>query len=142
MVISRNYRFIILSSFFQKNVLAKNSGRQWLILKYQEGGLNTSQLLILSILLPFEKLLFPFAYVLFDTKSEAAYNEVFTTFTLLPILQIEGSPVEKPKFISTDFEMGLLNSIKEVFGPKYLIGCFFHYSQALWKKANEMKLRK
>lgn len=58
MIINRGHKFIIFSSYFQKNVLSKNSNCQWIIDGFFKVPRGWTQLLVLSIVLPFEKLSF------------------------------------------------------------------------------------
>jgi len=88
----------------------------------------------------FREIVIPFAYVLVDSKLEGVYEEIFET--LLKDINIDGAKFQLPKIVSLDFEQGLINAVRSILKPMQLIGCFFHYSQALWRKANEMKLRK
>jgi len=39
-----------------------------------------------------------------------------------------------------DFEKGLRNALNMVFPEAEIIGCFFHYTKALWKKAAKLGL--
>ena len=55
---------------------------------------------------------------------------------------MEEKAVQLPLVVSLDFEAALINSVQTVHKPESVIGCFFHYSQAFWRKANDMKLRK
>jgi hypothetical protein len=43
----------------------------------------------------------------------------------------------KPKVFSTDFEFGISNAAKAVFSESDLLGCQFHYTDALNRKASD-----
>lgn len=47
-----------------------------------------------------------------------------------------------PDFVSTDFELALLNSINIVFPKAIVIPCYFHFTKALWENAARRGLRK
>ena len=42
-----------------------------------------------------------------------------------------------PKFITTDFEVALMKSSKEIFPEASLVPCFFHFAKALWMNAGK-----
>lgn len=64
-------------------------------------------------------------------KSQAAYSHLFKT--------IQKSWNLQPAFITTDFEKGLRNALKQQYPAAELIGCWFHFSQALLRKAKKIK---
>jgi len=115
------------------NILDKNNKCQWLIDGFWKAPTNWQQLLILSIVLPKEKMLFPFCCVLADSKSEELYNEIFIYIMNLLKRQISAKHFEN-LIVNIDFEPGLIQSVKNVLKPKRIIGCFFHFSQCLWEK--------
>ena len=47
-----------------------------------------------------------------------------------------------PKYVMTDFEKGLQNSIALSFPTSKSLGCEFHFVKALWKKAGKLGLKK
>lgn len=114
---------------------------QWLIDGFWKTPNNWEQLLILSIVLSKETILFPFCYILCDSKSEAFYNEVLQNVMSLLKQQISPKFLEN-LIVNCDFEQGLINSVQNIIKPKRIIGCFFHFSQCLWRRANELSLRK
>lgn len=64
-------------------------------------------------------------------KSQAAYTHLFQT--------IEKSFSLRPIFISTDYEKGLRNALNNQYPAAELVGCWFHYSQAILRKAKKIK---
>lgn len=74
--------------------------------------------------------MFPLFFVLMTKKSQAAYTHLFKT--------IEKSWSLRPTSISTDFEKGLRNALKNQYPTAELIGCWFHYAQALLRKAKKI----
>ena len=67
-------------------------------------------------------------------------GDIYTKFYNILIENYKFSP----KFISCDFGLGNLKGFKNVYGDSgtKIITCFFHLSQAWWKKANSLGLRK
>ena len=64
-------------------------------------------------------------------KTRVLYDGVFEFLkTLVPDLKTE-------RFVS-DFEVGLQRSLNHVFPDSVIQGCYFHYSQAIWRKANKI----
>jgi len=47
-----------------------------------------------------------------------------------------------PDFITSDFELALLNSISVIFPESTVMPCFFHFTKALWENAAKRGLRK
>jgi hypothetical protein len=46
----------------------------------------------------------------------------------------------RPSTITADFELALVQSIKEQFSDAKIVGCLFHYKQALRRKLKELKI--
>jgi hypothetical protein len=71
----------------------------------------------------------PGIYILMESKDEAAYKFIFN-------LIIEWIGIDDlPKFVTCDFEQALLNSVLKIFPPAtQLVGCFYHFKQALRRK--------
>lgn len=66
-------------------------------------------------------------YVLLPDKKEATYNKMFQALKFLKFDLC-------PKSFTTDFEKAAMNSIKNEFPSTEIHGCFFHFSQAVWRK--------
>uniref|UniRef100_A0A2S2PLB3 RING-type domain-containing protein n=1 Tax=Schizaphis graminum TaxID=13262 RepID=A0A2S2PLB3_SCHGA len=74
---------------------------------------------------------FPIAFALMSRKTVKAYDSLFKR-----LLEIE--PQWKPKTIIVDFERAVQMSIKTIFRNTNIRGCWFHSSQALWRKVGEL----
>lgn len=75
---------------------------------------------------------FPLAYVFMCDKKESSYAKVFSKLkTLLTTLN--------PKYIITDFERALINSVVSEFPAAISNGCIFHFGQAIWKRIQALK---
>lgn len=70
-------------------------------------------------------------YILLSNKSETTYVQAFET--LKNLLEI------KVKYVVTDFELGLFNSIENVFKCR-INGCLFHLGQSIYRKVQKMGL--
>jgi len=69
----------------------------------------------------------PLAYVLLPDKKEVTYNKMFQALKSLKFDLC-------PKSFTTDFEKAAMNSIKNEFPSTEIHGCFFHFSQVVWRK--------
>ncbi|XP_066596630.1 uncharacterized protein [Prorops nasuta] len=78
---------------------------------------------------------FPFIWVLMNNKSASTYTNLFSYLksNVLP-------PSFKPNYVHCDFELALHNSLKSVFSECNIIGCYFHYVQAVRKMAKKLKI--
>lgn len=74
----------------------------------------------------------PFMYILMSRKTEASYTHLFRHINKNIFSLDCGS-------FTTDFERGLRNALRAVFGPEVcLVGCWFHYCQAIRRKASKI----
>jgi len=64
-------------------------------------------------------------------KTEQAYNALF-----MYIKAIE--PTWQPQTIMMDFERASINAIRSQFPRTRIVGCWFHSSQSLWQKIQEL----
>lgn len=77
----------------------------------------------------------PLAYALLPDKKGKTYKRLFDMMKCrLPDWQ--------PDQFHLDFEMAIINAISEIFPSTTILGCFFHFAQALKKKAKELNLLK
>ena len=77
----------------------------------------------------------PVAYALLSDKSTDTYEVLFH------LLKAQ-VPDWTPETFKTDFEIAVMNAIVVVFPKVITKGCYFHYSQAVWKKGKELQLTK
>jgi hypothetical protein len=70
----------------------------------------------------------PCAYSLLTSKNEWMYLRLFHEI----LMQLDY--VWEPESIVCDFELGLINAIKQEFPTSTLTGCYFHWKQALHRK--------
>lgn len=69
-----------------------------------------------------------------ESKSTRSYKQVFT--------YIEDNLLKlKPETIHSDYEAGLLKALKILYPSSKLVGCWFHYCQAIRRKLGRNKGR-
>jgi hypothetical protein len=77
----------------------------------------------------------PLVYALMNKKSTEAYTALFSIVKS----QI---PEWKPHTFQSDFEAAAMGAFKKVFKLTSIKGCYFHFTQAIWKKGGELGLNK
>lgn len=77
----------------------------------------------------------PLIYILLMDKKESTYE---TAFALIKSQFPEWHPIS----FRTDYEKAAMNAIRNIFPDVICKGCYFHFSQALWKRAKALKLNK
>lgn len=81
--------------------------------------------------------LMPRVYVLMQNKRSASYAAIFSW--LCNKCAELGHPLE-PEHIFSDFESGLIEAISATFSAARHHGCFFHFTQAVWRKVQSLGL--
>ena len=74
----------------------------------------------------FRELILPLVYVLMPNRTQASYVRVLTALKNL-------KPTLAPTTIMSDFEQASINAFHAEFPAARQRGCFFHFSQCLWK---------
>lgn len=77
----------------------------------------------------------PCLYCLLTRKTERTYRELFNRLRLMAY--VRGHPIQWERF-RCDYEIGVMNAVSNVFVYIIVIGCFFHFCSALFKKAMEL----
>jgi hypothetical protein len=75
----------------------------------------------------------PLAYIIMNGKSAKDYASVFE-FLRDAVFSFDGT-IRKPKRATCDFESGMRSGMKAVWKDIELIGCYFHFTQALGRNA-------
>ena len=81
--------------------------------------------------------MFPIVFGLLPAKKEETYRR---------FLQMIKSAARRfgthfsPAIIQTDYETAMMNAIKEELPQSRIRGCFFHFTQAVWRKVQELGL--
>lgn len=90
------------------------------------------QLLIIMAYISGLDLYIPVVYVLMTGKSQVLYEYAFDL-----VINMCGGLV-RPQYISVDFEQALVNALRKKFPHAILIGCYFHFKQALRKQMQKL----
>ena len=77
---------------------------------------------------------YPCVYALLPNKREETYNRLLEN---LKTLAAARNIALTPREIMTDFEIGFMNATKKHFPETIQKGCYFHFSQCLWRKIQE-----
>ncbi|KAF0313020.1 hypothetical protein FJT64_016352 [Amphibalanus amphitrite] len=80
----------------------------------------------------------PCAYALLPNKSRNTYVRMFLALRERLLLRYPGTDLTGT--VITDLEMAALQAFEEVFPEKERSLCFFHFSQAVWRKTQELGL--
>jgi MULE transposase domain len=73
-----------------------------------------------------------FAYFLLPDKSQATY---------IKMLQMVQSRTNlNPSRFQTDFEIAAMTAVRQLFPAARVSGCFFHYTQCIWRKVQYLGL--
>ena len=77
-------------------------------------------------------------YALLTRKSQSHYEEIMQA-VLKRCEELGFTP--DPTTVHLDFEQAAINAVKATFGPHVLtLGCFYHLTQATWRKVQELGL--
>lgn len=74
---------------------------------------------------------FPFSYILMTNKTQISYEDVFK-YINKNILQLQGV-----SSFTSDFEVAMRNGIKKLFPDSKRFTCYFHFCQAVKKRASQ-----
>ena len=86
---------------------------------------------LFTIFVSINRHVLPALHILMTNKSEKLYNAVITTVQQL-------LPTFNPSFAIGDFELAPKNSFTKVFPHITIIGCWFHYTKAIYDKSKRM----
>ena len=81
--------------------------------------------------------MFPLVYGLLPNKTQATYERFFG---LLKEKSAERHIILNPTSAMMDFEVAASNALTTVFRMVAGKGCFFHFSQAIWRKVQALGL--
>ncbi|XP_078518886.1 uncharacterized protein LOC144784070 [Lissotriton helveticus] len=74
----------------------------------------------------------PLVYSLLPDKTSATYTEFLAV--------IKSITKQSPRKIIMDFELSMINVITKMYTDTQIQGCFFHFSQAFWRKLQKTPL--
>ncbi|CAF3119123.1 unnamed protein product [Rotaria sp. Silwood2] len=89
------------------------------------------------IIFGFNSMMIPCVYCLSTKQDENIYMKIL--HNLLRIVQQKGIHFV-PERITCDYELAAINAFRSVFPQVHISGCFFHFSQSLWRKIQELGL--
>lgn len=92
------------------------------------------QCLIIMLYDPSVDLYIPVLYILIDSKDELSYNNALHWVKVQCRLNI------KPQTITCDFEKGLIKAIQKQFPNTTILGCLFHFKQAIRRKLLALRI--
>ena len=79
----------------------------------------------------------PLVYFLLPDKSRATYSRMFL---LLCDHATSSGLTFRPPMFQLDYEIAAIGAIREAFPAPLIKGCNFHYTQALWRKVQQVGL--
>lgn len=137
----------VYSTPFQQRRAQESQHCQYFLDNYYKVPAPFTQ--VLNLLVYDEKLssYIPVVHILLSTKKQEFYE------TILMVLQDKLSLRDKerklvkpfkPHLLTVDYERGLYQAAQYAFNlaPNQIVGCLFHYSQAVWRRIHELGLRK
>jgi ribosomal protein L7/L12 len=83
---------------------------------------------------------FPFAYVLMTHRNQLLYSDVLNHIKETVSLEFPGISLCNIKYCISDFEPAILGAMTVAFPSAVAKGCWFHYGQAIYRKASELGL--
>ena len=115
----------------EKNLQLLSENRRWLCDgTFDAAPILFKQLLTLHIIKNGKNL--PLVYALVVNKQQETYTKLFEI--------LKGKVINDPLSVSCDFELGLINSIEEIFPDSEIHGCFFHLKKCIWRHIQEYGL--
>ena len=91
----------------------------------------------LYIIFGFNNAMIPCVYCLTTKQDEHVYVKML--HYLLSIVRQKEISLD-PKHLTCDYELAAINAFKNVFPTIHVSGCFFHFSQSLWRKVQALGL--
>lgn len=95
--------------------------------------LQFRQLYVINVI--YEDQSYPFAYIFMEKKTFTSYDTVFGNLKLL-------MPSVSVARVMSDYEAATRKAVKKHYPNAKISGCFFHYVQAIVKRAKKMGLRR
>lgn len=97
---------------------------------------NFKQCFIIMMFDPSVDLYIPIFYILLDEKDELTYSNA------LNWIKVQCGFNINPNAITCDFEKALINAVNSQFRNSNIIGCLFHFKQALRRKLLSLRINK
>jgi len=107
---------------------------------HADGTFSTKPIIFAQIYIIFgfnNGFMIPCIYCLTTKRDEILYKKVFNhLITLCANINLTFSP----KRFTCDFELAAIQACQSIFPNTKISGCFFHYSQSIWRKIQELGL--
>lgn len=81
----------------------------------------------------------PLVYALLPNKTTESYQAVLRSISG-KCLEL-GFPALRPQSVMSDFELGIINSVRQIFPRSIILLCFFHLKQSVWRHLQELGLQ-
>ncbi|XP_041377271.1 uncharacterized protein LOC121389688 [Gigantopelta aegis] len=82
--------------------------------------------------------MYPLVFALLPDKQRITYIRLFSLLKN-EVQQLLNQPLA-PSKVQTDFEMAAIQAVETEFPQAEVKGCFFHFTQAIWRKTQELGL--
>ncbi|XP_067679751.1 uncharacterized protein [Haliotis asinina] len=82
--------------------------------------------------------MYPLVFALLPNRQQTTYTRIFTLLKT-EVQQMFNRPLA-PATVQTDFEMAAIRATETEFPAADVKGCFFHYTQAIWRKTQDLGL--
>jgi hypothetical protein len=92
------------------------------------------QLVIVMLYDPISDLYLPVWYILTTGKTAQVYDHVFNNLFIASKRKLD------PAHIVCDFEFAMIKSVQAEFPDSHIVGCLFHFKQALRRKMLKLKI--
>ena len=86
----------------------------------------------------FRNQVLPFVFCLLDGKAQMQYQQIFRH--LKRQVRIDSNHRLRPTIAICDFEAGLIGALEAEFPNIRVHGCYFHFTQSLWRHVQELGL--
>jgi len=107
---------------------------------HADGTFSTRPIIFAQIYIVFgfdKDYMIPCIYCLTTKRDEVLYKKIFThLITLCANINLTFSP----KRFTSDFEIATIQACQYLFPNVKISACFFHYSQSIWRKIQELGL--
>lgn len=75
----------------------------------------------------------PVLFAFLPNKTTSTYKEMIQ-------MVLDKIPEWRPESVTIDFEAAMVSALRDMFPNVTILGCFFHFSQALWRKVQDVGL--
>ena len=87
----------------------------------------------------YESRIWPLLHVLINNKNQESYKLMLSA---IKRFMLKHKLSCKPESFSVDFEAGIIGALELHYPNALILGCYFHYCQAVYRKVQELGLAK